>query len=256
MEQADWEAAGKDPADWVSAREFNIRGELMGKIQGMGRKLNHLEQENVKLTQKQAALAAGTRQMVEKQYDKAMADIKRQRREAIEVGDYETLDELEERRDELKSKRDEMEALDEPVTPAAQPGQVDIASMHPIERAFMDIVNTTPALKNDAARAQAVGAYADQVWGNNPDISVVDFMRQVGDHMNPPRERGPAGPQEGTGNRGQAGTRAKSKYTKNDLDDMELDMGKTFVETGAFDDLQSYIDSMASTGELSIQQKR
>ena len=52
-DEAAWTESGRDPALWVPAREFNFRGELMGKIQGMGRKLSALEAENGKLMKAQ-----------------------------------------------------------------------------------------------------------------------------------------------------------------------------------------------------------
>jgi hypothetical protein len=254
MEQVDWEAAGKDGADWVEAREFNYRGELMGKIQGMGRKLGNLENELEKANKGLAASAEVTRRMVEKQYDKAMADLKLQRREAYEVGDFEALDNIEERRDELREKRTEMDAP----TPASAPAPaatlpVDISKMHPIERAFMDIMKTTPALQGKPDEARKVGEFADSIWSANPDISVVEFVNRVGEHMSPSREPAPQSPDgaRSTARRPRAG----SKFSINDLDVMERDMAETFVATGAYENVQEYIDVMAKAGDLSAQKR-
>lgn len=250
-----WVESGKDEADWVDYREFNVRGELMGKIQGMGRKLSALEQENAQLRERQRHHAEVTRDMVNKQYDKALADLKRERREALEMGDYDAVDSLDERRDELVSKRKELdEARDEDAdSPSSGNEQRDYSQLHPIERTFIDIVNSDPKLAQDEDKIRELGRYADEIWGSNPDISVTEFVRRMDKHMNPPREQAPSP----DGNRG--GSRPRkggSKFTKSDLSDMELEFAKTFVETGAYKDIQEYIDDAAKSGSLEVQQER
>ena len=252
MPEADWEETGKDPALWVSAREFNFRGELMGKIQGMGRKLTSLETENGKLMKAQQVQIKQQRDMVERQVEKALSDIKQQRRQAIEEGDYDTLDTLDDRRDELKAKKAELDKADEVVEETTTGPQVDISTMHPIERAFFDIVQTTPELRDSTAKAQELGVYADQIWGANPEISTTEFVRKLDQHLSPKREPAPKGPGR-TGDRKTTGK--SSKYTVKDLDDMERNMAETFKATGAYESVQEYIDIMAKNGDLSVQQR-
>jgi hypothetical protein len=245
--EADWVDAGKDPADWVDAPEFNVRGELMGRIQGMGRKLNGYEKEIADLRATQKKHSEVTRSMVEATYKKAITDLNRQRREALEVGDYDQLDELDQRRDEMVEKRAEM--ADEPAEAAAPdtPKQV-----HPIEQTFLNIINSDATLRDDVEARQKVGQFADTIWGANPDISVLEFTRKLDAHMNPQREAAPRGP-AGAGKR--QPSRSKSKYTVRDLDEMELAFAKTFVDTEAYDSIQDYIDDAAKSGTLAVQQR-
>ena len=247
--EADWVDAGKDPADWVDAPEFNVRGELMGRIQGMGRKLNGYEKEIAELRATQKKHSQVTRSMVEATYKKAITDLNRQRREAMEVGDYDQLDELDQRRDEMVEKRAEMSDEAEEETPAEP---LAAKPVHPIEQTFLNIINSDPEIREDAEARQKVGVYADSIWGANPDISVLEFTRKLDAHMNPQREAAPRGP-AGPGKR--QPSRAKSRYTERDLDEMELAFAKTFVESEAYDTIQEYVDDAAKSGTLAVQQR-
>ena len=247
--EEDWIEAGKEPADWVDAPEFNVRGELMGRIQGMGRKLNGYEKEIAELRATQKKHSEVTRSMVEATYKKAIVDLNRQRREAMEVGDYDQLDELDQRRDEMVEKRAEMS--DEPTEVSADlPGPKQV---HPIEQTFINIINSDPELQTDATKRGELGVYADTVWGANPDISGMEFTRKLDAHMNPQREAAPRGP-AGAGGKRQP-SRSKSKYTIHDLDEMEKGFANTFVETGAYETVQEYIDDAAKSGTLAVQQR-
>lgn len=246
----DWVADGRPEEDWVDYREFNVRGELMGKIQGMGRKLSALEQANEKLQEATRQAASMTKDMVDKQYERAMADLKRQRREALEVGDFDAVDELDDRRDELADKRKELDAQAEPAV--AEPEKKDFTDLHPIEQTFINIVNTNPDLVGNEERIKQVGKYADEIWGANPDIGVAEFVRKLDQHMNPPRDRAP-GPD---GNRSAPRPKSNgSKFSKGDLSEMELEFAKTFVDTGAYKSIQEYVDDAAANGMLEIQQR-
>jgi len=248
----EWEEAGNDPEDWVDAKTFNVKGELMGRIQGMGRKLNSYEKEIAELRERQKKHADVTRDMVESTYKKAISDLTRQRREAMEVGDYDAVEDLDERRDELKDKAKALnEEQDDAPAAAAPAGTPDLGKMHPIERTFFDIINSDPTLAQDVNRRTDIGRFADEIWSANPDISTLEFSRRIDAKLNPVREQVP-GPR-GTSERRSA--KAKSKYGPSDLDEMEKNFADTFVATGAYATVQEYIDDAAKSGSLSIQQR-
>lgn len=246
-----WEEQGKDPDDWVDAKTFNVKGELMGRIQGMGRKLGEYEKEIAELRDRQKKHADVTRAMVEQTYKKALSDLQRQRREAMEMGDYDLADELDERRDEIKASVKELEDQEAAATEPA-PQIPDLGSMHPIERTFFDIINSDPELAGDIDRRTELGQYADNIWRANPDISVLEFTRRMDAKLNPQREKVPGPTGAKTASRP---SRAKSKFTVNDLDEMEKQFAQTFVDTGAYESIQDYIDDAAKSGSLSIQQR-
>lgn len=246
--EEDWVEAGKSPEDWVDAKTFNVKGELMGRIQGMGRKLNAYEKEIADLRATQKKHSEMTRSMVEATYKKAITDVNRQRREAMEVGDYDQLDELDQRRDEMVEKRAELQEVEEEAPLASKTP----AQMHPIEQTFLSIINSDAHLRDNAEARGKLGTFADSIWSANPDISVLEFTRKIDEHMNPAREAAPRGP-AGSGKR--QPSRSKSKYTVNDLDEMEKGFAATFVDTGAYETVQEYIDDAAKSGTLAIQQR-
>jgi hypothetical protein len=246
--EEDWVDAGKNPEDWVDAKTFNVKGELMGRIQGMGRKLNAYEKEISELRATQKKHSEVTRSMVESTYKKAIVDLNRQRREAMEVGDYDQLDELDQRRDEMVEKRAEMAEVEEAPLDTKTPAQ-----MHPIEQTFLSIINSDAHLRDNSDARGALGTFADSIWSANPDISVLEFTRAIDAHMNPAREAAPRGPAGNSGSR--QPSKSKSKYTIKDLDEMEKGFAQTFVDTGAYETVQEYIDDAAKSGTLAIQQR-
>jgi hypothetical protein len=237
-----------DPDVWVDAREFNVRGELMGKIQGMGRKLSGYEKEIADLREVQKKHSDMTKSMVESTYKKALADIKRDKREAMELGDYDAVDDLDERAEAIRGKSKELEDM-EATAPA--PVQFNPATAHPIERAFVDIVATTPELRGSKEKTQELGNFADALWASNPEISVLDFNAAIAKELKP-APRGVPGPgARGTGR----APRSTSRYNRSDLSEMEVEFAKTFVETGAYKSIQEYIDDAAKSNSLEIQQR-
>lgn len=238
-----------DPEKWVDAPEFNVRGELMGKIQGMGRKLSGYEKEIAQLRDVQKKHHEMTKSMVESTYKKALADIKRDKREAMEMGDYDAVDELDARAEAIKTKAADLDQDDTPVQP--QQSAFNPATAHPIERAFVDIVATTPELRGNQEKAQELGHFADDLWASNPDISVLEFNEAIAKELKPTPRSVP-----GPGSRGtQRAPRAKSGFKRGDLSEMEMEFAKTFVETGAYESIQAYIDDAAKSGSLEIQQR-
>ena len=73
-----------DPEDWVSARTFNQKGELFGKIRSLERDRDHMKQE---FTQATAAMVDMLKKAKETEYKRAKAELKKQKREAIEEGE-------------------------------------------------------------------------------------------------------------------------------------------------------------------------
>ena len=70
----------ENPDDWVDAKAFNFRGELMGRISQQGRKLSALEADNATLSKLVAKGNENTKRMVEEAYKKAVRDLKSEKR--------------------------------------------------------------------------------------------------------------------------------------------------------------------------------
>jgi len=90
--QDQWEG---NPDDWVSAKEFNRRGELFARIAKYGN-------ENKELRESVKKLFDHNRRLFDAGYKKAMDDLKQQKFSAIEEGDTRKLVEIDEQIDNLK----------------------------------------------------------------------------------------------------------------------------------------------------------
>lgn len=96
----EWVESGRDPEEWRPAKEFLDRGELFKTI--------HTTKRDLKQTQ--AALTALQRHqqfMFEKGYQRAINDLKKEKRAAIKNEDFERLEEIEEQIEEVQEQHEE-----------------------------------------------------------------------------------------------------------------------------------------------------
>lgn len=122
-----WEESGKDGSEWRSAKEFKDRGELF----------NTIHQQRRELKQTQAGLEALKKHhqyVFDTAHKKALSDMKKERREAIQAEDMDRVEKIEEDMESLqeehqKSKADlEREAS---VQAAQQPELVSFYGRNP-----------------------------------------------------------------------------------------------------------------------------
>ena len=105
-----------DPDEWVEAREFNRRGELLKKIHNQNRQIKQLDGVvNTLANQQKKIFSAG--------YDKAKRELKAQLREATKEGDDATADAIEGRLEELE----EAAQQDAVALEVAKPKQPEVA---------------------------------------------------------------------------------------------------------------------------------
>ena len=103
-----------DPEEWVSAGEFNRRGELLRKIHNQNRQLTQLDDVVTTLAKQQ-------KQIFEAGYAKAERELKNQLREANKEGDDATAEAVEERIEALKKQREaDLKAVEIKVAPQQQ----------------------------------------------------------------------------------------------------------------------------------------
>jgi len=86
-----------EPKDWADAPEFNVRGQLMKRIQRQSRELQDLKTD---AGDKQAAIKAlgeQNRKLAEREFAKAKGDLLEQKKRAYEEGNVDALVDLDER---------------------------------------------------------------------------------------------------------------------------------------------------------------
>lgn len=106
-----WTAAGKDPDEWIDAKEFVSRKPLYDKIHAQAKALKDRE-EKIEAVSKYAAKAA------ELGYKKAVAELQAQKREAIQQGDVEAVEAVEKQIEEVTQEfKQPAPATDAPAIP-------------------------------------------------------------------------------------------------------------------------------------------
>jgi hypothetical protein len=244
-----------DPEDWVTAREFNFRGDLMKRITALGRKVGDLEQTNNRQAQMIAASDGVTQKLIDNAIAQTRRDLRAQRRAAMEDGDISTVEQVEERMDELN------QAARQAAQPVPVAGnQVQQAPVSPIHVAWEQFVRTTPWAQDPKIHQQLLAHAENMVQTQPTGLSVGDFMESVlekGKALRQPRTRAPGQPDDGKGRtRKKAESRGgKQKYSAADLNSQQRAIGQGYVEEGIMKSLDEYAADLAAAGGLDSQRR-
>jgi len=121
MPLKDWVAAGYEEDDWRSAREFNDRGELIGSIKTLNKRV---EQYDKALK----AFAKHHESVFEAAHKRAIEDLKAHRKLALKEGDpvlaEEISEEIEHEKEEFQRQQAEMKPVAAPSAPPTQAAAV------------------------------------------------------------------------------------------------------------------------------------
>lgn len=254
MTQEDWVAAGKDPDEWVDAKSYIDRGEMMDRIKKQNTAIDRYKGE---LETAQAALKAlgdHNRKIAKIERDKVVAELKREKAKAIRDDDAEAIVEIDEQLLELKQeeKEDKVEAkqdaqaftqeqaivqewLDDPENEWYHQDW----ELHEAADSYFRFltrgkkkVPVEQALKDTVTRMKE--KYPDKFDGE-PSTEKKKSSTKVRDAADDTSEKG-------------GGKGAGKKYTARDLDDATLRMAKEMVRAGAFKNVQEYVDQLKETG--------
>lgn len=254
VSEEEWVEQGKSADDWVDEKQFIFRGELMQRIQQQSKQLNESNGKIDQLTKALKKLGEVNSQVAEEQYKKAIQTLKRQKAEAMSDDDHEAVIDIDDKIDELKEaqkamKEDEIIPESSPaptggVTPEAMQQEYNAWIGKPENNWYM----SDPVLRG-AADALGIAYLSD-----NPAVSASDVFDYVSKQIKieMPHKFGgnkPTAPSVIEG--GKPKPRSKgAKFTVKDLTEDQLKMAKTFVDTGALPDVQTYVDQLVEIGEL------
>lgn len=243
-----------DPADWVDAKEFVYRGQLMERISKESKTRKRIESELTEVKQALKALSDHNKKIAQLEYQRALKQLKKEKALALEEGDHEAVIEIDDRIDDLKDSQDEFDTQEDDTTSTKQ-GQYspeDVAKLQ-------SWIGKNPWFNTDIVMQGAVDALANRYLSDNPDdvegmLHFVDKeIRKEFPHKFKKKPSGSA-VTETTG-RGVAKKKTKGKqYSTKDLSDEQLTVAKQFVKLGTFENVQEYVDQLAELGELPAQQ--
>lgn len=158
-----------DEADWVDYKEFNLRGELMGRINEQSGIINHLQS---KVTDREKAIndmAALQTQISEREYKKALKDLQMEKKAALEEQDYDGVIDIDDQITELKT----MKPVPVEEAPAAEEQGVPQEIVDWLSKPEQSWYHT-----NSTLRGMAEGI-AGIIQSENPNISPADLCKQV-----------------------------------------------------------------------------
>lgn len=247
--QEDWAAAGKNPDDWVDYREFNYRGELMGRITSQSQELKTLRAATAnydkrleKLGKAVSMLTDQNKRLAQDRLKEERAELLHYRAEAEVEGDAAKMAAIDEDLAKLKDTETELNE-----TPTIEDdAQQQAGQMTPEQQVeFREWVKDNPWY---VTNPQAAG-YANFVAGtlDREGKSFGEYLNEVaeavqavfGDHSDEgeetPRKK------QTVLEPGANGTRTRSKKSYADrLNQGEREIGRTFVEEGLFKSLEDY----------------
>lgn len=250
----EWVESGKDPEEWVSAREFNRAGELMSRITQQGRRIGTLEQQ---LQKAQSAIVASdgiTQKLIQDAVDRTKRSLQKERREAMKDEDFETVDRIDNELDELR------DATTSATTSSQDESKADAAPQYdPILASWAMYVANTPEVQSDNVFNPLL-QYAESIRGE-VGSDVGKFMRKVMDKADTLRGQRrrvapPSGPDEGKGgNRNKQPASRGDKFSAADLNDQQKFIAQGYVDDGAYDSLDEYAKVLGENGGLDKQKR-
>lgn len=239
----EWEGSS---SEWVSADEFNRRGELMDTISTLNKRDKSKDDRIDKLETALKELGEHNKKIAEKEYERALATLKKQKVQALEMDDHERVVEVEDKIEEVKEAKRKFEQSssvdkEEPRQPESNPVveqwkqnnqwyTTNLAMRGAADAFANDYITRNPSAVSDA---EAVLNYVDQqIKKEFPDMEA---------------RRRPSGTvdTDGTASRGKP-----RKFSSRNLNDDQRRIGETLVRAGAFEKLQDYVDQLAELGEI------
>jgi len=154
--------------DWVTAEVFNVKGELMSRIQEQSSIINHMKtkvSERDGVIQEMSALQ---QQLTERAYAEALRDLTARKKEAFEESNFEGLVEIDEEIENLKAAKPK---------PVEQPVEQDVGPPAEIVE-WLQKPEQSWYHTNDTLRGVAEGIAGVALQGN-PDMSPTELIRHV-----------------------------------------------------------------------------
>ena len=238
----DWKG---DPDDWVPAKEFNFRGELMGRIAEQSSILNNFKNQIAERDKTIDDMSDLQGRISEREYKKALKTLQEAKAEAIDTGEGDAVVQLDDEIDELKRHQ--------PNT--ATPGNKKIKNDTPPE--VVDWLQR-PQNKwyvNDSFLKSVADGIARDIIGKNPNISPSLMLAQMDDKMRkelPHRFEGnPSAVNDLDPDDVTKGgkPRGRRNPTFRDLDEVQQDICKRFEKLGVMT-RKEYIDELVAQGDI------
>ena len=249
----EWVEQGKNAEEWVDHREFNLRGELMGRISAQTKELKQLRSQTSQYEERVDQLGNALRALGEQNKKLALkriaeerGELRRIRAEAEAEKDFDTIASIDEDLETLKTSEDELKV--EPASgdgdlkpnqeadPQADPENVEIFNNWVKENPWYV---SNPAAYNYAEFVAKTipkeGKSFEDVLNEVADTVTSIFLEEQTDKGKPP-SKGMG--MEPSPNRG--GGRKRGGGYASRLTEEERAFAQVFVQEGAMDSIEDY----------------
>jgi len=220
-----------DSEEWVDAREFIKRAPLFERLKSQGKKLKEQEKALHDMATHIDKVAAAA-------YNKAIADLQREKREAVQNADLETVTAIDQ----------QIESIKVEMAPVA----TDKPKVHPAVDEWLG-KKENEWFRTDPERATFAMAYQESLFKRNPQMdmeeSLIETTKAVrkafpDKFSNPARH---AAPPVETG--ASMSTGGKKTYSFRDLNDEQKSVATRFQRMGIMT-TDDYVKQLADSGQL------
>jgi len=239
--QEEWQG---DPDAWVDWKEFNFRGELMGRINEQSGILHNYKGQIEEQKKTIADLAELQGKIAEREYSKALRTLRLEKVQAIEAGDGAKVVELDEEIDELREKKVEAKAAPVEKLPVddSVPPEVVAWLAKPDNQWY----------HQDMFLKSVADGYAKTIKSNNDSISPAALLAQVDSAMRkelPHRFKSTNSVVDSGGDLNHRERSNGRKPTFGDLDDIQQEVCRRYEKQGVMSKAE-YIESLVAAGDL------
>lgn len=247
--QAEWVEAGKDAEDWVSAREYNRVGEMMDRMRSQSSQIKGLEKKLNQVADNYSTLSEHHSKVKETAYEDALKEVKELKKDALEIGDYDTVIEADEKL--LEIRQDHANALQAPsqaadeLPPAVQ-GWIDENDWYGSDAALRGAMDAlvSEELDRDPRRQSDPLGLLTEVSNKLKQEFPAKFGRQARPNSSMVTEPGDGATSSATKGK---------KFTQRHLNPEQLRVGKRLVETGGIESLNVYAVELGKLQDLDTQ---
>lgn len=243
----EWEG---DPDEWVSAKEFNYRGELMKRISSQTAQLKAQAKKQEDLERAFKVLGEHHKKTAEIERKRIMDALRQEKAEAMRENDFDAVVEIDEKINEIK----EEEKADKVAT--SENAKNDPAANVPKEVVDWLKDPKNAWYHNDPVLKGVANGLSDDYMAQYPEADLIDMLEYVNKRV---REEMPhkfnkdttRTPSKGAVTEARGTPRkSKSKFSSRDLSEEQYKAAKTFVDMGVFENVQAYVDELVNIGEL------
>lgn len=238
--KSEWQG---DDADWISAKQFNQRGELFGKIKSLERTNTTMRQEFQQATSHMKELLAKAK---ETEYKRAVTELKADKRRAVQDGETERILDIDDKIDALNQEHTEFKE-----TVNAAPAAPQEAQPTPEFIEWKGNNNWYGTDEDMTLLADSVGIGFIQRNPNATTAQVFDAVDKQIKKAYPEKFTNSRRERPGKVEAGKSSGRAASKtrFSKADLSEEQRAVMNTMVKTGVMTE-DDYIKELARIGEI------